>query len=55
MRYAVPYIRVSRADKKRGLTLDPQLEAIQTYADRNDIQLIEGLRYVDEGKSAYTE
>jgi DNA invertase Pin-like site-specific DNA recombinase len=54
MRYAVPYIRVSRADKKHGLTLDIQLEAIQSYASLKDIQLIEGLRYVDEGKSAYT-
>src|SRR5262249_54953532 len=54
MRYAVPYIRVSRADKKRGLTLDIQLEAIQAYAARSDIQLVPGLLYVDEGKSAYT-
>ena len=37
-----------------GVTLDIQLEAIQGYASLNDIQLIEGLRYVDEGKSAYT-
>ena len=54
MRYAVPYIRVSRADKKRGLTLEIQLEAIQSYAAHHSIELLEGLLYVDEGKSAYT-
>lgn len=27
MRYAVPYIRVSHADEKRGLTMDLQLDA----------------------------
>lgn len=52
-RYAVAYIRVSRADKKRGLTLDIQLEAIREYAARNDIVLLD-IVYVDEGKSAYT-
>lgn len=52
MRSAVAYIRVSRADKKRGLTLDLQLEAITTYAERSGVALVE--TYVDEGKSAYT-
>lgn len=32
MRSAVAYIRVSRADKKRGLTLNIQLDAIREYA-----------------------
>lgn len=39
MRYAVPYIRVSHADEKRGLTMDLQLDAIRTYAARQGLQL----------------
>jgi DNA invertase Pin-like site-specific DNA recombinase len=54
MRYAVPYIRVSRADKKRGLTLEIQLDAIKSYAAHHGIALLDDLLYVDEGKSAYT-
>lgn len=50
---AVAYIRVSRADKKRGLTLDLQLDAIRAYAVRQGYTLLEA-SYVDEGKSAYT-
>jgi DNA invertase Pin-like site-specific DNA recombinase len=53
MRYAVAYIRVSRADKKRGLTLEIQIEAIRAYARRQTITLLDTV-YVDEGKSAYT-
>lgn len=54
MRYAVPYIRVSHADEKRGLTMDLQLDAIRTYAARQGLQLEPECVYADEGRSAFT-